>query len=124
MLAALNEASAKPAAPPMSHDQQIKKLRDVAPRFLHENPFKVGDIVTPVADGDEKNAGVPHMVISVQPGGFDPRVGQTGSNLFGIIPDMRVIMLDVNSKCVTSYWTTSENYMHYAAPEVSPAPSE
>lgn len=105
-------------APELTHAQQIERLRAAAPRYARKNPFKVGDLVTPVAGGEIRHAGAPHIVIATQPGGFDARIGQAGTNAFGAVPDVRVLTFSQRGD-IASYWTESSGFEPY----VSPAPT-
>lgn len=59
------------AASPIPPYAAVARLREAAARFAEQQRgprFRVGDLVTPVSDGNVKGAGAPHIVVSITDG--------------------------------------------------------
>lgn len=98
----------------ISHEGQIARLRDAAPRFARNNPFKVGDFVTPVGDCNLKGAGEPHLVVAVMDTSGDFCEGtsvEPGLPYYGVKPDLRVA--SIMQGCLLAFWERSENFVAY-----------
>ena len=66
-------------------------LRDEAAFYARENPFAVGDLVTPRKGTTTRGAGEAHIVLDVLLGAEYLFDGQPGSNAYGQRLDMRVL---------------------------------
>lgn len=114
ILDALRDNEDSPRRPRISHEGQIARMRDMADRYTRENPFKVGDLVTPRKDGYTKGAGKPHLVIETRKTdfGYDPRIGKIGTPEHGNTPDMRVLSLYEDRACL-AFWFCSSEFNSY-----------
>lgn len=90
-------------------------LREVAARYARTNPFKAGDLVTPCAAGDMKNAGEPHIVLEVRDRP-EPNfaIGSPTNNAYGQRCDVRVA--GAYSAGVASFWAESWQFETYREP--------
>lgn len=90
-------------------------LREVFGRYVRQNPFKAGDLVTPVADSDMKGSGEPHIVLEVRARpepdftASDPR--HSGNNAYGRRNDMRVASSVGDS--ISQHWVESWQFERY-----------
>lgn len=82
------EQAPKPQPPALI----IEALRDQAQFYTRENPFSVGDIVTPRLGATVKGAGTPHIVVAVNPtADYDFGGHGSGSTAYGRKHDIRVL---------------------------------
>lgn len=82
----------------------IERLKETAARIHAGNPFKVGDIVTVREDSPMKSAGIPHLIIGIDPVGYSrgsPADGQWGT----------AITYDVSF-----IWTDGDHVIPHVAP--------
>lgn len=70
----------------------VEALRDQAQFYARENPFKVGDIVTPRKGTTYRGDGEAHIVIEVNElADYDFTVKDASSTAYGRKPDIRVL---------------------------------
>ena len=103
------------AAPPIPPEAAVARLAEHAERYaemLMGPRFEVGDLVTPVADCGDRDAGKPHHVVEVNPEAT-PIWTKDCCGRFGGRPDMRVLYFAGDT--VESHWVESFNYEPWTA---------
>lgn len=98
-------------------EAQVMELRAMAERWHgRAGRFKVGDLVTPVANCNYKGAGEPLLVLSVGGGpgpALDP--GGIGGGGYGFDPDVLVVALSHNN-VLSKVWFESCFLVPYTGP--------
>jgi hypothetical protein len=107
----LESASRGDEDEPKTLDPEIAifQLREAFPRFTRKNPFKVGDVVTPVPNSNITSHGRPHIVVAVRETvpDFDPQhIGAIG---YGYAADIRVIYY-ASPTCICAMWYESTEF--------------
>lgn len=116
ILASANGRQSSDDKPRPLPEAQIAELRSVFAHYAN-CPFKVGDLITPRANGTSKWAGEPHLVLEVRVpcephfSIADPDDG--GSPNFGRRFDVRVGVLGGDSETICAYWQESWNFVPY-----------
>ena len=94
---------------------QVARLMEAAQRFVTVPVFRIGDLVTPIADSDFRGAGQPHIVIAERYD--DPLVSMSepaGSSTFGTPMQIRVLCM-VGDSMVT-HWVEASQFERYTGP--------
>jgi hypothetical protein len=81
----------------ISPEAAIERLKEAAARFNAGNPYKVGDIVTPIKDSPIKGHGNPHLVLEVSAEGFPVTAQTAGSWVSATAFTLRVLTIDDGS---------------------------
>lgn len=105
------EQAPKPKPPTLL----VEALRDQAQFYTHENPFKVGDVVTPRKGVLVTGSGDPNIVIAVRENP-DPvfAAGEPGSSRYGLKFDIRVVRWEEGQ--FPTFWTESSFFEPWIEP--------
>lgn len=97
-------------------EAQIATLREISARYVAGCPFAVGDVVTPRAGTNLRNAGEPHIVVELADHPhrtFDHERGASGSNGYGKRLDMRIAAFADDNETLTMHWVESWAFEPY-----------
>lgn len=83
-------------------DVQIMELKEFLSKFKRPNPFKVGDIITPRKGSPYRGADSPHIVVEILTDSDRYLEGNSGSNAYGAVHDIRVAHMEQSGE---NSWT-------------------
>jgi hypothetical protein len=85
------------------------QLREAFPRYTRKNPFKVGDVVTPVSNSNHRGHGNPRLVIAVRDPVPDFDARHIGELAYGYAVDVKVIYFGDNDT-ICARWCESTEF--------------
>lgn len=96
---------AKRRSRPLSFDVVVERLKELVVAYSPECPFKVGQLVTPRADGALKGAGEPHIVVEIADD-FERFSNKESPSYMshGYRPTVRTISYSINDLTYTAFW--------------------
>jgi len=97
--------------PSISKEGQIARLEEMLTNYQRQNPFGIGELVTPRADSGLKGIGIPHIVLDLRDD-IEPDWRQEHPLNRGCCDDFRIAYFN-DDETIVVLWQESFRYEAY-----------